>query len=345
MAPEEPDATDPPDPSGPSVGPDLPDPSDVPGRDLTTPDPATPDPPEPPVRELVHSARAHPSWLPELLAQFAVRHRGPRAARRVAGLREAHPDAPQAELVRRIVDHARRVSQSEGAFVGGPFLWMAPFAFCIALLAQGQLMLELAAVSGKDPAARERVAELLVIQGAHPDRSSAERALAAGPPAPKGGGRLRGFLALVWRMARLLGLTTVDEDPPPSRRRTVGEWVLVLVVLLVGLVAPLVWLPYMALSYHWATDRLAARAAAYYFGGDPAEWLGVRHRRADPGAIAAALRAGLSLLLPLVGVIVVVGADLRVAGSHWPVLAGVVISLSCLVGVLWYRGHRTWRNR
>ncbi|WP_380281829.1 hypothetical protein [Kitasatospora purpeofusca] len=324
----------------------------------TEPDPGHPDPGHPeqpgppgadegaPVVELMRSMRAHPARMPELLAVFAVRHRGPRAARRVAELRAAHPDASERDLAERAVDRARRVSQSEGAFVAGPFLWMAPFAFCTALLAQGQLLLELAALAGKDPTARARAPELLVLQAAHPDLAAAERALAAGPPpgAERSGptGRFRGFGSLLWRMARLLGLTSEGVVPPPSRWRTAGEWALLALVLLVGVVAPLIWLPYMAFSYNRATDRLAARALAFHFGGGPADRPGPRPARTDPGVVAAAGRAVLALFVPIAAVGVLLVADIRLADSRWPVLALVLIGLSVLVSGLWWMAH--WRS-
>ncbi|MGV9267845.1 hypothetical protein ACWDRR_24655 [Kitasatospora sp. NPDC003701] len=302
------------------------------------PDAEAPDGPEPPVGELLRSVRAHPSRLPEILAVFAVRHRGPRAARRIAALRAAHPEAAPEELTGLAVTHARRVSQSEGAFVGGPFMVLVPFAFCTALLAQAQLFLELAALAGKDPAARARAAEVLVLQGAYPDTASAEHALATGPR--PSGGRRRGLLSLLRRMARLLGLTSEGVDPPPSRWRTAGGWLLVLLTFLVGLVAPLVWLPYMAFSYARATDRVGARAVDYYFGGDVVGAALRRRRRADPATIAAAVRAGISLVLPLSALIVLLLADIRLAGSRWPLLSITLILLSGLVGELWHRRHR-----
>ncbi|MER7706664.1 hypothetical protein ABTX81_27675 [Kitasatospora sp. NPDC097605] len=294
-----------------------------------------------PLAELMRSMRAHPARMPELLAVFGVRHRGPRAARRVAALREARPDVPERDLAQRSVDHARRVSQSEGAFVAGPFLWMAPFAFCTALLAQGQMLLEIAALSGKDPTDRARAPELLVLQGAHPDLASAERALAAGPPPQEGrSGRLRGFGSLLWRMARLLGLTSEDVVPPPSRWRTAGEWGLLALVLLVGMVAPLIWIPYMAFSYNRATDRLAARGLAFHFGGEPADWPAVRPARADAGMVAGAVRVLVALFVPLAAIGVLLVADIRLADSRWPVLALVLIALSVLVSGLWWIAHR-----
>ncbi|AUY48059.1 hypothetical protein [Streptomyces sp. CB01881] len=314
--------------------------TDVTPEGSAVPVPEKPDAPEPPVAELVRSIRARPSRLPELLAVFAVRHRGPRAARRVAKLRASHPDADLRELVALSVDRARRVSRNEGAFVGGPFLWLVPFAFCTALLEQGQLFLELAALSGKDPAAPERTAELLVLQGAHPDVAAAERSLAEHPSAATGDGQRRGFWSLIWRMARLLGLTSESVDPPPSRWRTAGGWLVVVLVLMVGMVVPLVWLPYMAVSYYRATGRMATRAVSFYFGGDQAGWPERRSARTDPGIVAAAVQTAFSLLIPVGTVVFLVLADIRLASSRWPVLALALIGLSGLVGAVWYRRHR-----
>ncbi|WP_395292798.1 hypothetical protein ACF9IK_03700 [Kitasatospora hibisci] len=357
--------------------------------------------PEPPVGELVRSIRERPSRLPETLAVFAVRHRGPRAARRVAALRAAHPDAAPDELVGLVVERGRRVSTSEGAFVGGPFLWLVPFAFCTALLAQGQLLLELAALAGRDPADRARIPELMVLQGVHPDVEAAERALATEPgtdaaavpgsaaghgrrPGPEAGaepggerltdgpaagarpaagpapesapppepvpaapatGRWRSFWYLMWRMARLLGLTSEGADPPPSRWRTAAEWALVGVVLLIGTVAPLVWLPYMAYSYNRATDRVAATGVSYYFGGHAAGWLEPGRSRTDPGLVAATFQALLSVLVPVGTVLFLLATDVRLAESRWPVLALALVVVPCVVGSLWYRSHRPRRRR
>ncbi|MFD5922007.1 hypothetical protein ACFVYP_35875 [Kitasatospora sp. NPDC058201] len=306
-----------------------------------------------PAVELLRAVRAHPGRLPELLAVFAVRHRGPRAARRTAALRASRPDETTGELAVRAVTHARRVSQSEGAFVGGPFLWLVPFAFCSALLAQGQLLLELAALAGKDPVAPARAAEILVLQGAYPDLAAAERALASGPDPVPGGApagrdrrtrRIRGFASLIRRMARLLGLTSEGEDPPPSRWRSAGGWALLAVVFLLGTVAPLVWLPYMGASYNRATDRIATRAVGFHFGGAPAGWSGPRRTRTDPGMVVAAARAVASLAVPLGAVVVLLLADVRLFESRWPALAFVVIGLSALVGTFWYVARRRERD-
>ncbi|MFJ4979381.1 hypothetical protein ACIP6X_29290 [Streptomyces coeruleorubidus] len=96
----------------------------------------------------------------------------------------------------------------------------------------------------------------------------------------------------------------------------------------------------MAVIYQRADARLADRALAYYFADTaPAQ----RHRtsRLEPEVIAAALRALLSLLVPLVLTAVTFLTGLRIADSRWPVLGITLATASAAVGALWYwRRHR-----
>ena len=66
---------------------------------------------------------------------------------------------------------------TEGAVVGGPFIVLIPVAFCAALLAQAQMVLELAVLAGHAADDETRVAELLVLQRAYPSEDEAQAAL------------------------------------------------------------------------------------------------------------------------------------------------------------------------
>ncbi|WP_369148705.1 hypothetical protein [Streptomyces sp. R44] len=233
---------------------------------------------------------------------------------------------------------------AEGAFVGGPFLLFIPVAFCAALLSQARTVLELAASEGRDPTDPERAAELLVLQGVYGDTVTALAALdsyAAEPRARDGRGRTGALWDLVMRMARLLGLLTPSEDGP-GRLARFGQWVLVACVFLIGLVAPLVWLPYMAVSYNRATNQLMDRATVFYVGSR--DLRSPRRVRVDPDMATAGLRALGSVVLPVGGLLVVAATDLRIAGGQWPV-AGIVLVTSCLLTGGWWLWHRRRRRR
>ncbi|MFJ9021071.1 hypothetical protein ACIRPU_13950 [Streptomyces sp. NPDC102259] len=277
------------------------------------------------------------------------------------------PPPTRAQLLAR----GRRATVTEGAFVGGPFLLLIPVAFCAALLRQTRTILELAALTGRDPKERDRAAELLVLQGVYDDVPAARAGLAAhtadppGPPGPSSpsdpsgssshagpsgpsrpsGRRIRPIVLwnLTLRMARLLGLITpAGPGGRPRRSAQAARWLLLAAVILVGLAAPLVWLPYMANSYDRATTRLNDRAVRFYFptaGAD--DDAPPPRRRPDPAALAGAGRALLSLLVPVALIIGVLVADLRIAGGNWPVLGLALTAASVGTGAVWlWRRHR-----
>lgn len=291
---------------------------------------------------LLREVAAEPGRLPEALASFALRRLGPGAGRAVESLRAAHPEADAAALRALVVARGRRRVTAEGAFVGGPFMLFIPFAFCGALLYQARMILELAAVGGLDSTDPERAAELLVLQGVYDDTVTAHAALSVtapstGRPGRRGLGRWAALWYLVIRMARLLGLMTPTTDTLRWFVR-VGQIALVAAVFLVGLVAPLVWLPYLAVSYWRATTELMDRATVFYVGSP--DLRAERGARFAPAMGVAVVRAAGSLLVPAIGVFLVVVADLRIAGGRWPVL-GIVLTSSCLITGGWW----LWRRR
>ncbi|WP_051844819.1 hypothetical protein [Streptomyces globisporus] len=216
-------------------------------------------------------------------------------------------------------------------------------AFCGALLSQARIVLELAATEGRDTTDPERAAELLVLQGAYADTAAARAALDAAPGGPRAGkrrGRVAAFRDLVLRMAWLLGLLT-PSDEKVGRWTRIGQWALIGCVFLVGLVAPLVWLPYMAFSYNRATTRLADRATVFYAGSRDLRT--PRGIRVDPAVAVAGLRALGSMMLPTVALLLVLATDTRIAGGRWPVV-GIVLTTSCLVTGGWWLWHRRQRR-
>ncbi|WP_318210299.1 hypothetical protein [Streptomyces sp. SJL17-1] len=294
---------------------------------------------------LLREVRAEPGRLPESLASFALRHLGPGAGPTVARLREAHPEADAVALRALITARGRRAVTTEGAFVGGPFLLLIPLAFCGALLTQVRTVLEIAAAEGRDSTDPQRAAELLVLQGVYGDTETARAALDPAGSRPGSGGnrpgsgggrgRVAAFWDLIGRMTRVLGLVTPDGGAGLWVR--IGRWAILGAVFLVGLVAPLVWLPYMAVGYYRGTTRLTDRATAFYVGSpDPPS---SRSVRLDPVMARAGLRAAGSVLLPTVTLILVIVTDVRIADGRWPVV-GIVLTTSCLVSGGWW----LWRH-
>ncbi|WP_354641992.1 hypothetical protein [Kitasatospora camelliae] len=372
MATEQDDSAAPEEPSQP------PEPSEPPDRQEPPEPPDHQEPPELP-RTLFHALATDQGHLAERLAGFAVSWLGAGAGRTAARLRERDPDASLDELRTAVIDRGRRESELEGAFVGGPFIVMVPFAFCAALLAQIRMVLTLAALAGHETTTPESVAHLLVLQGVHPDLPQARAAFAALPPAEEAAPRYTAWPRAVWRvvsrMAKLLGLVTPDrEDRDTGRVRAALRWVPVLVVFAVGTVAPLVWLPYLGFSYHRATNELGERAVRYYAGpqpvaappeggtappvaadadGGPREQDGSGDRagagpeaeaeerpvRTAPAVIGAGIRALLTLLVPAAAVGFAVVLDLRVLDSRWPVFGILLIVFSAAAGAAWRLHH------
>ncbi|MEU8011885.1 hypothetical protein AB0B74_05810 [Micromonospora parva] len=194
----------------------------------------------------------HPGFAPELLALAAVRALGPGAAGWAAGLRARYPDASADGLARLAT---RRFVRSAGA--GGATAALAGFFAPVAELAavlwtHAELVLHLAAAYGKDPTHPDRAVDLLVLTQVHPDRASAEAAVAAAESAgdPVEGAWPRAAEA-AWRLAAPLTAQA-------------GGWV---ALRLVARLLPGAAVLAAALGDAAAADRLAARAVAVYRPG------------------------------------------------------------------------------
>lgn len=222
-------------------------------------------------RAMLKRVMQDPRHLSETLATFGVGRLGPEAARRVGEMRATRPGWDVARCRTEVLRRGTRATVARGALVGGPLLALAPYGFCAALLVQNRIVLELAALAGRDPTADERAAELLVLQDAYADVEAARTGLAqareAGPQ-PKPAGKVRTLWRVTWRLANLLGLTGHKQqgDRPVPWWLRLLRWALLGATFAVSLVAPLVWMPYMADSYRQSTDRIARRAELFYFG-------------------------------------------------------------------------------
>lgn len=284
--------------------------------------------------------------MPERMAVFAVEFLGPPAAERMAQRRldASGEEADRDDLGHQVVRRGVRTSVVEGSFLGGPFMLLLPIAFCGALLAQFRMVLELAALSGRDPSDESVAADLLVIQGAYPTVAEAAAALReAGPDAGRDGAK-PGWWSTIRRQAYLIGLVT-PETEPRGRTRKAAAWAGTVALVVIGFVVPFVWVPVCAEMYRRATNDLAGVAARHFAPaggpgvlppGGPARQRGTLR----PGFLLVALRALSACVLPVVVVVVVVLADLRVAGGHWLTVVLGFFAVAAIGALVWYLRRR-----
>lgn len=297
-------------------------------------------------RKLLRTVRADPRHMPERMAVFAVELLGPPAAERMAKRQPGGPEqrVDTAERAHQVVRRGVRTSVVEGSFLGGPFMALLPIAFCGALLAQVRMVLELAALSGRDPGDETVVADLLVIQSVHPTVEQAEEALRQARPAAGGGETKAGWWSTVRRLAYLIGLVTPQEHPR-GRLRGAAVWVGMIALVLVGFVVPFVWVPVCAGTYRRATNELAVVAARHFAlrgGTGVLPQGGPAGRRATlrPGLLLVTVRVLLACLVPVVIVGVVLAADLRFGDQHWSVMVLAVFAVAAITALVWYLRRR-----
>jgi hypothetical protein len=295
---------------------------------------------------------ADPKNMAEQLALWSLKYFGPRAGSAVERVRASNPTASQDELERLAIQHQTRVCMTEGAFVGGPFIVLIPIAFCAALLAQAQMAFELAAINGYSPTDRMRAADLLVVQGAYTTTQEAGAALETVTRGDREGGRLpRGARwAMLKRMAFLLGLLGAPGTPRPRRLVSVVRWTALVATLVVGLVLPLVWVPYMAVSMRRAALQLGDRARTYY-AAQRTEEAGVTVTRApltvSVGVTAGFVRMLLLIATPVVIAVVALLTDTDIGGGKWISALVLLVVVSVLTTLLWlsFRWMRRRRRR
>jgi hypothetical protein len=290
---------------------------------------------------------ADPQHMAEHLALWSLARFGPRADRAVEKLR-AEGATARDELEQLVIQRQTRVAMTEGAFVGGPFIVLIPIAFCAALLAQAQMVFELAAVGDHEPKDRMRAAELLVLIGAYESTDAAAAALATvtqesgrheGKKLPRGT-----RWTMIKRMAYLVGVLGIGDDR--SRLRAALGWTGIGVLFLVGLVLPLVWVPYMGYSTRRSTLRLGGRTRAYYAAADAGE-AGVTVRRGTTvrvGGTAALVRTTFFVVVPIVAAVIALLSDFSVTGGHWVTAVLLLLVVSALATLAWF-GYRWWRRR
>ena len=101
------------------------------------------------------------------------------------------------------------------------------------------------------------------------------------------------------------------------------------------MILPLIWLPYLSMTYNRGTVELAERVSVFYSGQEKAIHL-PRKASDIPGLAAAVLRAVASLALIVGGILAFLALDIKIAGHEWPALLSLTALLSSATGLLWY---------
>ena len=312
--------------------------------------PATPDleagPPAHLVRALLRAVAADPTYLAERLTTFTVDWWAPLADKHIEALREKHPGGDSEELRRAVVASTVRTCVVEGSLIGGPLIVLMPVAFCAALLVQIRMILEMAVLAGRSATDPVRAAEVLVIQGAHPDVPSAQAALRASVAGRQADDRrrpgVRALWSMTWRMARLLGLTSPGPETRPSRWIRLRGWVVLGATFVVGTFLPLIWMPYLGDAYRRSTLDLARRATLAYEGSDRGIHKPGKRGFAAPAMTGAVVKAVIAVAATVLLVVVLVALDVRVAGGRWPTVVIGLAAAAVVTSFVWYRG---WRKR
>ncbi|MEU1285238.1 hypothetical protein [Kitasatospora sp. NPDC005856] len=282
--------------------------------------------------------------MPERLAAFVVDYLGPQAAETAAALRAAEREgAAGPDSTREVVDRGVRRTVVEGSFLGGPFILLLPVAFVAALLAQLRMVLELAALAGRDPCGDDAAAEILVVQGVHPTAEQAQEALRKAARTATEGREKASWLSVVRRQAYLIGLLTPEDPSRGGLRKWLG-WIGLGALVLVGTVIPFVWVPACGDMYRRATGELADRAVLRYgLTGPSAAQTRKGPSILRPGVLLVALRTVLACLTTVGAVLLVLVTDLRAGDSAWLTMFLVLLGVSA--AAVGWRFLRARRNR
>jgi hypothetical protein len=146
---------------------------------------------------------------------------------------------------------------------------------------------------------------------------------------------------MVKRMAYLLELLG-PADETRTRLRNILGWVGIGFLFLVGLVLPLVWVPYMAYSCRRSTIRMGRRARAYY-GFEPGV-VAQGRTAVQLGNAAGFVRMTLLILLPIAAAVVALLAGVSLGGGTLIGAFLILLAVSAVATIAWL-GVRWWRHR
>lgn len=294
---------------------------------------------------------ADPSHTAEHLVLWSIKRFAGRATSAVANIQRSHLDAEPAVLQRTVVQRQTHVSMTEGAVVGGPFIVLIPVAFCAALLAQAQMVLELAVLAGRPADDEMRGAELLVLQRVYPSVEQAQAGLARVRRDLDGRHEAKLPRGTRWitlkRMALLLGLLGSEEERP-GFIRTVLQWIFLGLLFLVSFVLPLIWAPYMAAAMRRSSLEIGNRGVRFYaneanLDADRPDSPARTVRTVQVPIFGTVVRTVVLVVVPIVVALIALGFDVQL-GSGKLLTAGLLFIAASAVSTLAWIAYRRWRK-
>ena len=272
-------------------------------------------------------------------SELAVLYTLPQFVAHVAAWRDvmaAEAGVTPEQRARRMVRRAVSVARTDGAVSGSSFYLGMPAAVVSIFCHQTVLVLQIAALFGRDPADPARAAELLVLKGRAPSVDAAAAALreAWAPSASGARPPLRQVLTQSLRqLPGMIGLKlrSLRGQRPIDAVVAVGQWASYLL--------PVVGIPSCAISSARATRKLGADAIAFYAnspGGAGADLgftlapppSGRRRRR----LVAAVVSTAVALLI----LVVVFSGGVDGIRRHWLLTALCELFLIATFGrLLW----------
>lgn len=150
---------------------------------------------------------------------------------------------------------------------------------------------------------------------------------------------------MVKRMAYMLGVIGSSEKKR-SRLGTALQVALITVVVLVGFVLPLIWVPVMGLAFRKSGIQMGERATEFYSQSRTTE-AGVTVRKAERvriGMSTGLIRMALLLLLPVVVAVVALLTGAEIGGGRWVSAGILLLAVSALATLAWF-AYRWWRRR
>ena len=296
-------------------------------------------------RRLARIAYRDPEHVAERLALFGSERLGDPSLEWAGRVRDARPEAPNAEIAEEVRIQTAQVARIDGAVSGTPFLIALVPGYLAYLWQEGVMERRIAALYGSDPREIETCARTLVLRGVHPTIEAARKAVQAVaetplPDKPAKRRPLRTWVHSVYLMLIFGGFISAPSEDADKE----GHWRLKAAVgFLVGgiiwvttWVLPVSFMIVMAWACESHARSLGSRTLSFYGGEAAAAELaaGPRDDGQDSGRSKRdLLRAGLLVLSIAIPVAFVAYADhvKQSTGVNWLGALGALVAVSIVI--------------